>query len=297
MPGHSYNLIRRCRDCADGREFTYNGKTYSLGEDFSASGSNSQCVDISSESARALTYAITEAYAEYFRDYGCKKINIGADEVKVDDSAWRGYALINGGSTQFDAFIIYINSLCRILKDKGYTVRAFNDYLFSAESNVKLDPELEICWWNGSSASFPKNRVLYNCIQNNCYYVLRKTSNGVDARDKGCTHWDFNHSNARRIYCGCGKADCSCRGGWNPTRFWKNDFSSPAGGYFLIWGDWAASDTESNIFYRTDDYGLVDRMWANITKMIDRDADESMSFGDFQKSVEPYRIFPGGNKD
>lgn len=292
FPGHSYNLINRCK--GKNIDFYYDGNHYSLnGDKISAAGSNSQCIDISSENVRAFSFAIAEAYADYFGKYNCNCFNIGADEVVVNDDSWSVYARKNSGKTQFDAFIIYINSLVDLLQNMGYKVRAFNDYLYSQSSNIGLNKELEICWWNGNSSYFPDDRVIYNCIQNNCYYVLRKTSSGVDARDKNCTHWDFNHSTAQRIYSGCGKADCPCKGGWSSTRFWKNNYSAPAGAYFLIWGDWAASDSEDNIFFRNDNYSLVDRMWANIIKMIDSDFEKRMNYESFCDMISSYRLFPG----
>lgn len=303
LPGHSTNLISRCNDKLEkdgelsvfynGEQLMTNGAT-----NIYAEGSSKQTINLASEFSRGLSLALAQGYAAFFKEFGCTKFNIGADEVTVSDSGWSEYALKNGGNTQFDAFIIYINSLCDMLKKQGYTVRAFNDYLYSRESNVELDPDLEICWWSSDPDVTPEDaakdgRKIYNCIENCCYYALRESPSGQDARDKRCTKWSFNHSTAERIYQGCGDEDCEDKGGWNPTRFWEYDYDSPAGAYFLIWADWAKFDTEENMITRDDDYCLIDRMWSSIEKMWHHSADEKMSYDDYAMSIEKYRMFPG----
>lgn len=299
LPGHSYNLIKRCEEKLNdgGLSFNYNGKKYSENgaSGIVASGSSRQTVDISSEFARNLTFAVTDAYAAFFKELGCTKFNIGADEVTVDDSGWSNYAQKNGGRTQHDAFIIYINSLCALLKEKGYSVRAFNDHLFGDDITVKLDPELEICWWSGEGGTSVKaaaGRKVYNCIENNCYYPLRQSKDGTDARSESCDYWSFNHSSAKRIYSGCGDAGCPGENGWDPTKLWSGSISAPAGAYFLIWGDWAKWDTELNMVTRDDSFNLIGRMWANIAKMKNHKAASEQSFEEFTASTEPVRISP-----
>ena len=130
-----------------------------------------------------------------------------------------------------------------------------------------------------------------------CYYVLRQSGSGVDARDAACDTWDFHHATAQRIYAGCGGDcgfdDCRSPGGWHPARLW--DYNSQqqttaaddrlAGAYFCLWADWAGLDTEENLFFRQDDYGLTPRMWASAAKMWDRDADETCPWEAFQADL------------
>lgn len=314
LPGHSYNLITRCNNLINngGLTFTYKGTQYSSKglSGIHAQGSSKQAIDISNEFARNLSFAVTEAYAEFFRNLGCTKFNIGADEVSVNDQNWVKYAKDNKGSTQFDAFIIYINQLCSLLKEKGYRVRAFNDYLFSNTSNVALDRDLEICFWNSAGGKSPAQvagtgRTVYNCIVNYCYYALRNNSSHGDARDKNCSQWTFHHSTAERIYSGCGGkcgySACKEPGGWNPSKMWEYSSSSKTpitgsqlgGGYFLIWGDWAKWDSENNMWSRNDDYNLVNRMWANSVKMWDWNADKTTSYSEFKSYTDGIKYFPG----
>ncbi len=298
LPGHSTNLLERCtaRENSGGLSFNRRGRNFTTAiKKLAADGSKGQAVDVSSEIACELSFALVDAYAEFFRVLGCEKFNICADEVTVDDPAWAEYAKQNGGKTQNDAFIIYINSLCALLKEKGYRVRAFNDSLFGG-SSVILDPELEICCWSKGGTNASKlvegGRTVYNCNENFCYYALRTDKNGVDARDENNTTWSFGHSTAERIFSGCKDEDCFGKSGWNPSVFPGCTEENAGGAYFLIWGDFAALDSEDNIFNRTDSYSLVDRMWASCAKMLDWDMNGEMSYEQFSSDISAFRISP-----
>ncbi len=67
---------------------------------------------------------------------------------------------------------------------------------------------------------------------------------------------------------------------------------SLGGGYFLIWGDWAGWDSESNIVRRNDDLNVIDRMWASIAKMNDFDCEKNQSYSAFKNSVSAVRFSP-----
>ncbi|MCQ2475990.1 MAG: family 20 glycosylhydrolase [Clostridia bacterium] len=312
FPGHSGRLIYAC-ESKDGFSFKYKGKTYSISgnEKISADGSQSNTVDISSESVRNLTYAVTEAYASFFKGFGCDRFDIASDEVSVDDSGWSEYARSNGGSTMFDGYIVYVNSLCDILKDMGYTVRANNDFLFSQKTNIPIDKELQICYWKPTDSDYGSaeylisdGRTVFNCVESFCYYVLRQSKSGYDARSPECGWWDFHHSTAKRVFCGCGGncgyLSCNEPGGWNPSKLWgfssrkKTTASAEnlGGAYFYIWGDWAKWDTEENIFFRQDELSLVRRLWSSSAKMIDWDADKSLSWDEFKKYIDKIEYSP-----
>lgn len=305
FPGHSYNLINRFENMYSSSEFSFNydGYTFSGTAPISASGSNGACIDVSSQFARALSFAITDAYAAFFRRFGCSKFNIGGDEVSVNDENWVTYASERGGYSQGDAFIIYMNSLADIVKARGYRARAFNDYFDSVSASVSVSPSLEMVCWSTPPGTYG-GRTMYNALVGYTYYVLRNNSSAGDARSETNTHWWFNHASAERIYSGCGGCGyggCQVSGGWNPTLFrnYNSSYgptvtgSQLGGGYFLIWGDWAGWDTEENMWMRNDGYNLIDRMWANIAKMLDSDADSSLSFGAYSAKVSAYRFFPG----
>lgn len=332
FPGHSDYLIYKYNDYRSNGNtvtFEYNNITYTdSGSErhqiyYSTSGyghkddGNWGTIDFTDEYSRNLSLAITEAYADFFNSLGCKKMNIGADEV-------RGKADTDPSFKEFySAFVTYINDMCDMLQAKGYTVRAFNDYL---DASYSFDKELEICYWIHNSKNIQSfldsGHTVYNCAQSYNYYVLRcneKRTDGSqgygDARYEQNVFWGFHHTTEERVYSGCGGTcnHATCKKyttGWNPSRMACNNESlisctgsQLGGGYFLIWGDWAGWNTEVQVWnglgiasdsgselYDTDAragfavnggglYNLIDRMWSNSVKMWNWDIDTASSVG------------------
>ncbi len=273
FPGHSDYLINKYnayRDAGNTVTFKYNNKTYSdsgstrqqiyiTNSGFShTNDGNWGTIDFNKEYSRNLSLAITEAYAEFFKSLGCTKMNIGADEVRGKP----------GTDFAYSDFVSYINDMCDMLQAKGYTVRAFNDYL---DASYSFDKELEICYWIHNSKNIQSfldsGHTVYNCAQSYNYYVLRcneELSDGSkgygDARYEQNVFWGFHHATEERIYSGCG-GNCNhstCKKyttGWNPSRLTCNNESlisctgsQLGGGYFLIWGDWAGWNTEAQVW-------------------------------------------------
>lgn len=286
--------------------FRYGGRPYTVRSKLSAS-DNGGVINVADETARSFSLALIDAYAAFFADLGCTKMGIGCDEVETDDPAWQTYAAQNGGSTVYDAFVLYVNQVCALLKERGYRVRAFSDYLCHP-SAIGLDRDLELCVWKGASSGEMEGRTVFNCIENFCYYVLRHNAAYGDARDESCAQWAFHHSTAERIFSGCGGecgySACTHPEGWNPSRLYGYSAeektvvsgSRLGGGCYLIWGDWAGWNTETQVWEGVDaagTYNLIDRLWANAAKQWDWDADAALTYGEFAARTAAYRTYPG----
>lgn len=289
--------------------------------------------------ARAFVFALYSDMADFFRVYaGSTNFNIGADEVNLSS-----YATSYPRTWKYSDFPEYINSLNRMLNNKGYTVRMFNDFIGSTtynESNSKavydFDENIEICYWNSDynpttgkydeniwhvaffwhngstsenvSSAWPSTgwgdggRTMYNCIQTNCYYVLREGTSGThrDARDPDNRNWTFYHTNEQSIYDEWYPADISERG------VYAEDAADVpqqylGGAYFLIWNDYAALNTQDKVWngaldcYDKDQtYYLFDIMASNIMKMWNSDINSSVSYSAFAEVREKtLEWFPG----
>lgn len=232
--------------------FQFDGKTYTGRSSLSVD--TTQTINIVDDYARNLAFAVTQAYADFFADYGCTKFNIGADEVAGASRSWAtaSYTTQHGGSIAKDAYVIFINELAGILQrnaygadNHNYRVRAFNDCLFGTgfyfygsytpdrtQATIAVNPDIDVLFWTASgyhtspSTLAAQGRTVYNCINWYTYYVLRydTANNTGEARSDNCTQWTFNHASPERIYSGCGrgcKYGSNCSGeGWNPTKFW-----------------------------------------------------------------------------
>ena len=122
----------------------------------------------------------------------------------------------------------------------------------------------------------------------------------MDARNPDCRYWTFYHSTEEAIYNEWQPADMSERG----------DFAEDAapipenrlgGAYFLIWNDYAALNTEAEIWNDVPDgtgtaeyvYSLFDRMASNSIKMWNCDISNTVSYGEFAAIRDGFGYFPG----
>ena len=308
VPDHCDYLLSRVAQRLERGAFSFRcgSRTYTVRSKLSAS-DNGGVINIADETARNFSLALIEAYAAFFAELGCTKMGIGCDEVETQDASWQTYAAQYGGSTVYDAFVLYVNRVCALLKSRGYRVRAFNDYL-CRPSAIEPDRDLELSVWKGASSGEIGDRTVYNCIENFCYYVLRNNATYGDARDESCAQWAFHHSTAERIFSGCGGNcgfyACEHPEGWNPSRLC--DYTAKektavtgsrlGGGCYLIWGDWAGWNTETQVWEGIDaggTYNLIDRLWANAAKQWDWEADAALSYHEFAAQTAAYRTYPG----
>ena len=286
---------------ADGMEQDGASIPYGDGADFYSIRveSTRATVDVTNPVARAFALAVVEGYAEFFRRLGCTKFHMGFDELNVSDvDGWGDYAQahINGGWTRYDTAADFANETAKLLTEIGYTsVRAFNDVLCGDSVHIALRPEIELCIWDPDDdldveRLLASGRVLHNCLQNYCYYVLRTGGSG-DARDAENYWWSFHHSTPKAIF-----------NEWTPGRMHPFDEDGTplhknevAGGSFLIWGDFGGWRTEKEVWNGDENglYNLIDRLWSNSAKMLDWELNERCSFEQFCRIRNSIRLFPG----
>ena len=308
--------------------FTYNGTTYKAS---ATKGCINYCgytggtypewceyttIDINDDTTRgkmaqAFIFQLYTDIADFFKEYaGSTKFAIGADEVNLtasSDISW-----------SYSQFPGYINELNTLLNNKGYTMRMFNDFI-KADYLDQFADNIEILYWNSpfgpNSGTTTESsiltvqklvndgRTLYNCIQTSTYYVLR-VADGVsssnsnymkDARDPSNTNWTFYHSDEDSIYDEWYPADISEHGNYS-----ENVADVPSdqlgGGYFLLWNDYAAVSTESEVWNGVDSSGtwnVIDRMWSNTIKMWNWDINDDVAYTAYAKIREKFGEFPG----
>ncbi len=333
-PGHCQYLCRAYGNNATlSLKFYYGGKTYyyrgivdennklltgsALLEEYPHAtfngilSGNHITLDVTNPFGRAFILAVVEDYGRFFKQYGCEVIHIGGDEVRLHTNGygsvdWTDY--VQPGYSKYDTCIDYINEETAMLKEMGYRVRAYNDFMDYVsddpdyDQHIEYDPDIELSYWIANydlETAAPLDhwlgqRKIYNCMQNYCYYSLTENDLGQDGRSEKTHHWDFYYSTEDRIY-----------EYWNPTVFqwpedpgegWVVEPEQIAGGYFLIWCDNAAQSTEEEIWNGIDEngtYNVIDRMWSNISKMWNYDLNETLSFEDFCALRDSLGYFPG----
>lgn len=309
-----------------GYSFTFNGTTYTAedacinytnytGTDTEASWPYYSAINITDTFTKNFVFALYTDIANFFKVYaGSTNFNIGADEVNLSYSkTWN-----------FSDFSDYVNELDDMLNDLGYTTRIFNDFIGSTtySSNISsFNSDIEILYWNSPwdpnedtryseddttlpATDFSNNgRVMYNVIQTGTYYCTRITGTGWtwsnrDARDPDNRQWRVYNATETGIY-----------NDWNPKDFGeKGDYDETvdipaeriAGAYFCLWHDFAALNTEKEIWYGATDkansskvYYLFDRMWSNTIKMWNWDVNNSVTYDEFAAISDKFGDFPG----
>ncbi|MBR2411001.1 MAG: family 20 glycosylhydrolase [Clostridia bacterium] len=284
--------------------------------------------------AKAFVFALYEDIADFFKEYaGSTDFSIGADEVNLSSSYSPKWS--------YSAFPGYVNELNRMLNKKGYTCRMFNDFIGSTTYNISggkakytFDSNIEIMYWNsdfdptagtwdepvwhvkffwenntGSTDNWGDGgRTMYNCIQTNTYYVLRVAADGIatyggmDARNPENRNWTFYHSTEDLIYNEWYPADISEKGVYAEDAADVPD-EQLGGAYFLIWNDYAALNTEKEVWEGVDDktsnkgtetyfYSLFDRMWSNTIKMWNSDINSTVDYSRYAAVRSTYGYFP-----
>ncbi len=275
-----------------------------------------RAIDINEPVAKAFTFALYSDIADFFRTYaGSTKFNIGGDEVPLKGAKW-GYKSFPG----------YVNELNAMLNQKGYTCRMYNDFI-GAKANEdyygQLEKNIEIVYWYSdydpnigayanklwSAKDFWKEgRTVYNGIQTSTYYVLRVSNSpsyqNMDARNPQNRNWPFYHATEDRIFNEWKPAYIRSCGDNGKRTFMEKVEPVPetqlGGGYFMIWNDYAALNTETEVWEGAPDdnnpqtkYYLLDRMWSNISKMWYSELNSRMEYKDFRRIREQLGYFPG----
>lgn len=274
--------------------------------------SGTKVIDVTNAVGRNLMLALIEDFAAFFKQYGCTDFNICADEVAFYTNdyaatyAQKVLGITNG--SKYDTFTHYVNEATNMLQDKyGYNVRIFSDFVDLKGSgnylqHLTFDKELEIVYWTLPESAATgvsvkdvshfvnNNYKIYNAVENYCYYVLAQY-NGKD--DRGGVRSNWANISEQDVW-----------NYWNPTVFTHRSkgetnvvsADAVAGGYFLIWCDYGAMSTESQIWSGIDSsgtYNVIDRMWSNIYKMWNYDVNSSLSYSNFATLREKLGDFPG----
>lgn len=156
------------------------------------------------------------------------------------------------------------------------------------------------------------NRIIYNCVNLHTYYVLRVApiaswgltiaNSAGDARSATNKNWEFYKADEESIY-----------NLWTPNNIRKNTGVSSTtegdrivpeanfgGAYFLTWNDYAAVNTENEIWNGVYDaikktgefYSLRERMWSNTIKMWNWDVNSSVNFATYETLRDSMGDFP-----
>ena len=286
--------------------------------------------------AKAFIFAIYEDMADFFKEYaGSTKFMIGADEVGLSSSTWK-YSdfveYVNELNTKLNNKGYTVRMYNDFIGSTTYNYLENGKAIYGADAENGFARNIEICYWNsdfeptsgshsqpvwhvkffwenntGSNHNWGDGgRVLYNAIQTNTYYVLRYAhgKDNADARDPDNRQWTFYGTNEQDIYNNWYPADISEKGDYTEDAADVPE-NQLGGAYFLIWNDYAALNTESEVWNGALDthdkdryYYLFDIMASNIIKMWNSDINSTVSYSEFAEvrnaiTGNGMKFFPG----
>lgn len=312
-PGHMTYIVEKYNEKygADiGSKVTYNDEVIYTDDN---SAKTSRGIDISNEEARLFTMEMVKAYAQFFYTQGCRKFDMGGDELMAtryltsDDTtyvvswteglpSWAAYAQErtgNAAATAYDAFIIYMNDMASMLKELGYqSVRMWNDttyltYRVSSSGAVTLDKDIEITYWkkntnNGLNTVYTyldNGHNVLNYYNDFNYYVTR-----FGGFYPCCTYeliydlWGPYVFKASYDTTTTGYVNQAVADGYELTDSTQKE--KVKGTAFCIWCDQPDYNTEDQIMADLDDI-----LMANGAKSWDGDKDETTSFEQYSTFV------------
>ena len=163
---------------------------------------HSRGIDISNPEAVEFAKSLYLEYGQFFRALGCTKFDIGGDELlgfgeTIDETLskwknldhWQAYAQKltgNPNAVAYDAFILYMNDICALMRSLGYeSIRMWNDDVYRDydtgwTGTAAFDRAIDIQYWS-SRSNGGNNTVftyldcghnVYNFLADYVYYVL-----------------------------------------------------------------------------------------------------------------------------
>lgn len=229
--------------------------------------SHSRGIDIANPEAVEFAKSLYLEYGRFFRELGCRKFDIGGDELlgfgeTIDETLskwknldhWQALAQKRTGNPDavaYDAFILYMNDICELMRSLGYeSILMWNDDVYRDYDTgwtgiAALDPSIDIQFWmtkaNGGNNTvltyLDRGHKVYNLISTYVYYVL------------GFGPWH-------------GATPEMVANEWNAYRFDphvpENNPAAPndmvMGGGFCLWSDTPAAETEEEVLEHIKPY-------------------------------------------
>ena len=226
MPGHMNALL-------DAMEYVGIQDAHFTGHTQSASS-----VNLNNQEALNFMFALTDKYAAYFSEAGCKYFHIGADEY-ANDAYGGNMGFPTMGSALYAKFADFVNDNAAIVEGYGMTPRAWNDGISYGSYTAQFDPSIEVHYW--SSGWWGYNLAGADDLANNghgmintngdYYYILGKDDRFTTG--SGTTH-------DPDLYTACE--------GFDVTYFMDGStIEEPVGATFCVWADYPGAETEQQV--------------------------------------------------
>lgn len=230
-------------------------------------------IDVTNATATAFTQALLQKYINWFASKGCTMFNMGADEYGNDLNGPHFSDLQSGSGEGYKAYIIYLNTVARMIKNAGMTPMAFNDGIYYNQKTGygKISKDIVVCYW---SAGWPRYDVA------SASWLSEQGFNMVN------THGDW--------YWIVGGNKVTAENAKNfhvksfPSKSSDGTIDNPAGAMFCIWSDYPQAETD--VVVASEVAGVISNFGATLPETSTREAHKNVSVSD---EVKPEIAFNG----
>lgn len=190
--------------------------------------SSKRTIDVTNAAATAFTQALLQKYISWFASKGCTMFNMGADEYGNDLNGPHFSDLQSGSGEGYKAYITYLNTVAKMIKNAGMTPMAFNDGIYYNQKTGygKISKDIVVCYW---SAGWPGYDVA------SASWLSEQGFNMVN------THGDWYW------IVGGNKVTESKASEFNVKSFQGGTVDNPAGAMFCIWSDYPRAETDAAV--------------------------------------------------
>ena len=216
-------------------------------------------IDVTNATATAFTQALLQKYINWFASKGCTMFNMGADEYGNDLNGPHFSDLQSGSGEGYKAYIIYLNTVARMIKNAGMTPMAFNDGIYYNQKTGygKISKDIVVCYW---SAGWPGYDVA------SASWLSEQGFNMVN------THGDWYW------IVGGNKVTESKASEFNVKSFQGGTVDNPAGAMFCIWSDYPQAETD--VAVASEVAGVISNFGATLPNTDVRKAHENVQVAD-----------------
>lgn len=216
-------------------------------------------IDVTNATATAFTQALLQKYINWFAEKGCTMFNMGADEYGNDLNGPHFSDLQSGSGEGYKAYITYLNTVAKMIKNAGMTPMAFNDGIYYNQKTEygKINKNIVVCYW---SARWPGYDVA------SASWLSEQGFNMVN------THGDWYW------IVGGNKVTESKASEFNVKSFQGGTVDNPAGAMFCIWSDYPRAETDAAV--ASEVAGVISNFGSTLPNTDVRKAHENVQVAD-----------------
>ncbi|MGF0092994.1 family 20 glycosylhydrolase [Lachnospiraceae bacterium SGI.066] len=228
---------------------------------YSTYSTSKRTIDVTNATATAFTQALLQKYINWFASKGCTMFNMGADEYGNDLNGPHFSDLQSGSGEGYKAYITYLNTVAKMIKNAGMTPMAFNDGIYYNQKTEygEINKNIVVCYWSAGWSGYDVAPASWLSEQ------------------------DFNMVNTHGDWywiVGGNKVTESKASKFNVNSFQGSTIDNPSGAMFCIWSDNPQAETDDAV--ASEVASVISNFGAALPETEKRDSHKNITVEDIQ---------------